>query len=863
MKTVIKFWLKYDRTTKKITASSIPSLVGTPAKEAINSPEVAKIFDDAVGSSHKKVLMFFDITKSTKCTFRSATGKGVYTFSTSANGDDCYFEIRLESEGDIKYRTPSLIVAIAAFVMIVVAGLSTIVALRASMLTRKREEAATTVKMVSEQIDTSLSDDFESWRSELRLIGSMFDGYETVDGNETTVDSILDDTRGTLPFSDIALLLKSGELYFSQSRKFNIIQEKIAQQLIVDQLPSQIDTIKINGEEKIIIAVQKAKKTRNTEQRSVTAVCAIIDPPLMRKLLSVDIFDGKSVQTIIQQEGYKVAASDNTDPANRYNFFDILRASASEEKFNKVETDFANGNSDMISLTYKGDSHFIYYSALHAGNQENPHANTWHLVIYVPENAVFKTVNEVFNEILTVMLVYFVLIVVSTGAVASLILHQQGENARLQNQALINAMLEESVDKALEVSDAKTKFFANMSHDIRTPINGIIGMTAIAMQNTENAAVVTDCLKKIDGTSAHLLNLINDVLDMTRIESKKITIVNEPINIRQLADKCYSIVSGQLVGRDIDFRLEENDIVNADVLGDGLHIRQVLINILGNAIKFTPDGGKVLFQVKETSSDKPDISNYVFTVSDTGCGIKEELLNKIFDPFVQEHNNSRSNYNGTGLGLAIAKQLANLMGGDIEVQSQQNKGSVFTVTIPMTVDKDFVSTDEDCLQYNEVSPVGKRVLLVEDNQLNCEIADALLKQNGMLVETASNGQEAVEMFQAHKEHYYDLILMDVMMPVMDGITATKIIRASDNPFATTIPIVAITANAFEEDIRLTREAGMNAHLSKPIRIDDVLRVIGRILYEAEHGQLSGGGVVANTDDDQTTSSATATETCQH
>lgn len=204
--------------------------------------------------------MFFDITRSTKCTFRSATGKDVYTFSTSANGDDCYFEIRLGSEGDIKYRTPSLIVAIAAFVMIVVAGLSTIVALRASMLTRKREEAATTIKMVSEQIDTSLSDDFESWRSELRLIGSMFDGYETVDGNETTVDSILDDTRGTLPFSDIALLMKSGKLYFSQSRTFDIIQEKIAQQLIVDQLPSQIDTIKINGEEKIIITVQKAKK---------------------------------------------------------------------------------------------------------------------------------------------------------------------------------------------------------------------------------------------------------------------------------------------------------------------------------------------------------------------------------------------------------------------------------------------------------------------------------------------------------------------------------------------------------------------------------------------------------------------------
>lgn len=469
MKTVIKFWLKYDRTTKKITASSIPSLVGTPAKEAINSPEVAKIFDDAVGSSHKKVLMFFDITKSTKCTFRSATGKGVYTFSTSANGDDCYFEIRLGSEGYITYRTPSLIVAIVAFVMIVVAGLSTIVALRASILTRKREEAATTVKMVSEQIDTSLSDDFESWRSELRLIGSMFDGYETVDGNETTVDSILDDTGDTLPFSDIALLLKSGELYFSKSRTFNILQEKIAQQLIVDQLPSQIDTIKIDGEEKIIIAVQKAKKTRNAEQRSVTAVCAIIDPPLMRKLLSVDIFDGKSAQTVIQQEGYKVAASDNTDPANRYNFFDILRASASEENFKKVETDFANGNSDMISLTYKGDNYFIYYSALHAGNQENPHANTWHLVIYVPENAVFKTVNEMFNEILTIMLIYFVLIVVSTGAVASLILHQQGENARLQNQALINAMLEESVDKALEVSDAKTKFFANMSHDIRTP----------------------------------------------------------------------------------------------------------------------------------------------------------------------------------------------------------------------------------------------------------------------------------------------------------------------------------------------------------------------------------------------------------
>ena len=356
-------------------------------------------------------------------------------------------------------------------------------------------------------------------------------------------------------------------------------------------------------------------------------------------------------------------------------------------------------------------------------------------------------------------------------------------------------------------------------------------MTEIAKKHTDNEEKVMDCLNKIEGASSHLLSLVNDVLDMRRIESGKVEIISEPINVMSAADECCSIVYGQLAERNVGFEFVKTNIVHSDVLGDKLHLKQILINILGNAVKFTPDGGKITFTVEELSFEN-DEAVYLFTVKDTGCGMSEEFLEVVFQPFSQENNVERTHYNGTGLGLSISDQLARLMGGNIVVSSKLNEGSEFVVKLPFKIDVEKVHGSAEKPADGEIESFkGVRVLLVEDNELNRELEKVLLSEKGMVVETAENGLKALEAFMASSEYYYDCILMDVMMPEMDGITATLRIRSSDRKDAKTIPIIAITANAFEFDIRRTTDAGMNAHISKPFYVEEVLKVLGRLLVK--------------------------------
>ena len=423
-----------------------------------------------------------------------------------------------------------------------------------------------------------------------------------------------------------------------------------------------------------------------------------------------------------------------------------------------------------------------------------------------------------------VLYIGLLMLVVSIGLVAIVL------GTMRQRTSLIRLRDSERVSDAMaSASKAKTDFLSNMSHDIRTPINGIVGVATIARGCVDNPTKIRECLDKIDGASQHLLSLINDVLDMSRIESGKTIATYAPADIRTLCDNCASIVRGQLVGRDITFTADV-DVRHPAVLADELHLRQVLINILSNAIKFTRDGGTIRFRCTETASDDTT-ATFRFECEDSGIGMSPEFLGHIFEAFSQEQNRGRSQYKGTGLGMAISKQLTELMGGTIEVASELGKGSLFTVTVPCTIDHTVHTADTVDADVPDIE--GTRILLVEDNDLNLEIATELLGVIGAVITPAVDGQEALEIFSSSAPGTYDVILMDVMMPRMNGLEATRAIRALPRDDAQRIPIIAMTANAFDDDVRATREAGMDAHLSKPIDIQEVVRTIAHQLRRAQ------------------------------
>lgn len=382
--------------------------------------------------------------------------------------------------------------------------------------------------------------------------------------------------------------------------------------------------------------------------------------------------------------------------------------------------------------------------------------------------------------------------------------------------------LQDALRHAKEANEAKSTFLSHMSHDIRTPINGIMGMTNIAFRHLDDRAKVKDCLEKIDDASEHLLMLINDVLDMSRIEAGKMQINHAPFDLLAMIKNCSSIITGQLKNRGIRYEEDSSQVVHHRMIGDELHLRQVFLNILGNSVKFTNEGDSIRFITRELRCED-GIAYMHFELEDTGIGMSEDFLPKLFDSFEQENNNTRTNYTGTGLGMAITKQFVDLLGGTIQVESQLGVGTKFTLELPIEIDLAEEQVEKEKTAAADLT--GMKVLVAEDNEINMEIVSVLLEESGVIVTPAFNGKEAVDAFAESAPGTFDTILMDIMMPVMDGLTAARTIRAMDRPDAKTIPIIAATANAYEEDIRKTQEAGMNAHVSKPLDINALTHLL--------------------------------------
>ena len=442
--------------------------------------------------------------------------------------------------------------------------------------------------------------------------------------------------------------------------------------------------------------------------------------------------------------------------------------------------------------------------------------DTWYFEI-VPENGWVTMTQKLWGLLISVLTAFIVMII-----------YLQFKMRRYRD-ALHEKELEKAVLEAKNANEAKTRFLFNMSHDIRTPMNAIIGFSELLEKHIDEKDKAIDYLGKIKSSSNFLLSLINYVLEMARIESGKLDLKKEVGCVTELIESLTDVFEPGVKKKFITYSCE-TDIQHKYVIGDETKIREIFINIIGNSVKYTPEGGKISVSVKEEPFEKENYIAYRIIVEDNGIGMSKEYLPHIFEEFSREHTSTESKVTGTGLGLPIVKSLIDMMGGTIEVESQLGCGTKMNVVLPFELASEKQILEEKQKEKEKISDsiLGKRVLLAEDNELNAEIAMTVLKENGLKAERAANGKQCMEMLKKMPEDYYDMILMDIQMPEMDGYEATKLIRNLDDARAD-IPIVAMTANAFEEDRQKALESGMNAHVSKPVDMNMLFKVMAQIL----------------------------------
>ena len=398
------------------------------------------------------------------------------------------------------------------------------------------------------------------------------------------------------------------------------------------------------------------------------------------------------------------------------------------------------------------------------------------------------------------------------------------------------AELLRAAKKAEAANEAKTEFLQRMSHDIRTPINGICGMINVADHYADNMEKQTECRAKIKKTSHLLLELINEVLDMSKLESDEVVLEDIPFNLNSIFEEILGVIEHMAAEQNIRIIWEEKEVTHWNLIGSPVHVKRILMNILSNAVKYNKENGYVYISCREIPSKQTAMPTLEFVCRDTGIGMTEAFQKRIFEPFAQEHAGSRTKFAGTGLGMPITKKLVEKMGGTISFESKEGTGTTFVIRIPFQIDADMKDRNET-EEKTETSIQGLHVLLTEDNELNMEIAEFVLQNEGAVVTKAWNGQKAVDIFRKNRPGEFDAILMDIMMPVMNGYEAAKMIRSLDREDAKVIPIIAMTANAFTEDKMRAKEAGMDEHIAKPVDGKLLVKVINELVKRNQREKL--------------------------
>ncbi|MDY5484528.1 MAG: ATP-binding protein [Clostridium sp.] len=540
------------------------------------------------------------------------------------------------------------------------------------------------------------------------------------------------------------------------------------------------------------------------------------------------LFNGDDGTCIVETEGRYADGS---------SIFDVWRNGcqfSGEYSCEKLISDWNTCIEGYAYYTAKEGSTYLYYKPV-------PDTN-WIVSVRLRENVIGMQISESGNKMVRGSQLQLFVVILSMLAVFMFTIRQvrnnqleqfkkEKEEELLRQEAKASEekqrILKDALAQVERASRAKTTFLNNMSHDIRTPMNAIIGFTNIALKQ-EITPEVRGCLDKISESSEHLLTLINDVLDISRIESGTTRFNPTPVDITAIADVVLDITRGFLANRDITLEVRREKPENPYVLADAVRMREVLVNILSNAVKFTDDGGRITFETgwRPGTDDRHIIA--VYRITDTGIGMSREFMEHIFDEFSQEESGARTQYKGTGLGMAITRHYVEMMGGTISVESIKGEGSSFTVELPLELTDE--KTEKQEMSVSGEILKGVKILMAEDNDLNAEIAAVQLEELGMTITRAVNGKEAVRLFSENPSGSFDVILMDIMMPLMNGYEAAREIRSMrERPDASSIPIIAMTANAFAEDVQAALGAGMNAHIAKPIVIDEVVKTIVRNL----------------------------------
>ena len=543
----------------------------------------------------------------------------------------------------------------------------------------------------------------------------------------------------------------------------------------------------------------------------------------VKQYYTTTTYGGNAVTYFIRENGilayFDEGNDDVIDARNMYKALEEVEY-VQDQSFDKVKEQLDREGIATANILMNQKEYYYCLTALDEYNMT--------LMLLIPADSVaVSTLNMMDSTIQMGIIFILVILLLMLLAIISFARVQQSSQMVKAEQET-NRELNKLRMMAESANAAKSTFLNNMSHDIRTPMNAIIGFTNIAKKHNPSPEI-KNCLDKISDSSEHLLALINDVLDISRIESGKIKYTPTPVDIAEITDSVLTIMYGYLADRNVAFQTEIEEPKIHHVLTDPVRVREVLVNILGNAVKFTNDGGTVTYAVSYHPGKDDRYINVRYRIADTGIGMEEEFVDHIFDEFSQEEHDARTQYKGTGLGMAITKKYVDLMGGTISVESKKGVGSIFIVELPMEI-TDACEVKKTDYAVGKADLSGLKILLAEDNELNAEIAIVQLEEHGMQITRAADGEEVVKCFAENPQGTFDLIFMDVMMPKMNGYEATKAIRSLQNrPDAVTIPIIAMTANAFAEDVQASLDAGMNGHLSKPIVMDEIVKAIARNL----------------------------------
>ena len=455
----------------------------------------------------------------------------------------------------------------------------------------------------------------------------------------------------------------------------------------------------------------------------------------------------------------------------------------------------------------------------------------YYIYAYLPDTEVFR--NLPLNVTAVVFLYLLIFGIFCFWGYRADLVHRKQEQEKDEKY---KAELLRTAKKAEAANEAKTEFLQRMSHDIRTPINGICGMIDVADHYAEDMKKQTECRAKIKEASHLLLELINEVLDMSKLESDEVVLEEIPFNLNSISEEILGVIEHMAAEQNIRILWEKKEVTHWNLIGSPVHVKRILMNILSNAVKYNKENGYVYISCREIPSKQTAMTTLEFVCRDTGIGMTEAFQKRIFEPFAQEHAGSRTKFAGTGLGMPITKKLVEKMGGTISFESKEGTGTTFVIRIPFQIDADMKDRTET-EEKTETSIQGLHVLLTEDNELNMEIAEFVLQNEGAVVTKAWNGQKAVDIFRKSRPGEFDAILMDIMMPVMNGYEAAKMIRSLDREDAKVIPIIAMTANAFTEDKMRAKEAGMDEHIAKPVDGKLLVKVINELVKRDQREKL--------------------------